>query len=117
MIGSGDLDRKVTIQSATFAQDAQGEMIPTWATYCTRSAKMKTDASGTGEKYAAEAKTEILGVDWTLRMDSVTELITSEMRLVYESDKYDIDSVQELTSERRRGFIILHTKKRGAIDV
>jgi head-tail adaptor len=78
---------------------------------------METEGSGTGEGYAADSRTAMLGIDWTIRRDNTTKNITEKMRLVFESNTYDIDSVQELTSERRRGFLIIKTMQRGSVDV
>lgn len=110
------LDRRITIQSATEVQDAQGTAVKTWATYATRWAKIESVTSDTGENYSADTKVAIRGVDWIVRNDTTTKNITEKMRVVYESKYYDIDSIQEVTDYRRKGFLVIHSVKRGSID-
>ena len=110
------LDRRITIQQATEVQDSMGSPIETWATYIQRWAKMESVNRDTGEDFDADTNVAYSAIDWILLRDSSSKNITEKMRLVYDGDTYDIDSVQEFTKERRKGYLLIHSIKKGSID-
>ena len=107
MVGAGDLDRKITVQSYTESADADGygSLTRTWSNLCERRAKVEMETGGSDEDYAAERKTDRQRVMFTIRHDSTTKTIRPKMRVVYDSRYYDIENVHEMTGEYRRMYI------------
>lgn len=110
------LDRRITIQRVTETADAMGTPIQSWDTYIQRWAKMESVTRDTGEDYDSETRVAYNALDWILLRDSQSKNITEKMRLVYDGNTYDIDSVQEYTKERRKGYLIIHSIKRGSVN-
>lgn len=110
----GDFDRRITVQSESDVQLADGTPLGTWSTYCTRWAKM--EAAGGTENYDADQLTAERRVKWTLRRDDTTKAISESMRVLFDGIYYQIEVVQEATEQRRYGFIELMTVKKGSVD-
>ena len=98
----GRLDRRITIQSFTEAQDAVGELIKTWSDLITVSAS-KLDVTGR-ERFAA--RQELAQETTVFRIRHRTD-INVEMRISYDSKLYDIEGLAELG--RREGLDITAT--------
>jgi head-tail adaptor len=112
----GQFDRRITIQNASEAVDSQGTSVKTWGTYAQRWARKESTTSDTGESYDAEQRQAFRGVKWYIRWDATTKAITENMRVLDGSEVYDIDSIQEVTTDRRTGYLELMTIKRGRVD-
>lgn len=101
---AGLLDKRIVIQSQTQTQDTYGAAVVTWATFKTVWADVieaKND-----EKFIASQKMD--SVDYKMRIRYVSGVTTS-MRVVFNSENYDIKGVQELG--RKDGlmlFVALH---------
>jgi SPP1 family predicted phage head-tail adaptor len=86
MIGAGELDRRIALQSATITNDPDyNEEIQTWATYVTVWAKMEFHLSTEGQASAREFAE--MGLYFTIRHRTD---ISPEHRIVYESNNYEI---------------------------
>lgn len=77
---------------------------------------MESATTDTSESHDGDSRVAFRGTDWMIYRDSTTKNITEKMRVLYNSEIYDIDSVQENTDERRHGYLMLHTIKRGSVD-
>ncbi len=88
---AGDLDRKITIQSATEAQDGYGEAVPTWGTFATVWAKFTPNRGG--ERFAANQI--VAQADGVFRIRWQPG-ITEKMRVSYDGDIYDIQYIAEI---------------------
>ena len=99
----GRLDRKIVIESYSLAKNAQFESVGTWATYHTCFANVQK-AGGT-EYVEADKVTATNKVKFKIRYFGG---ITEKMRIVYNSDYFDIIEIQEL---EREGLWITATKK------
>lgn len=102
---AGDLDRKIIIQSATDAQDDYGAVTQTWATFATVWAK-KRDIRGSEQFVAQQVNARIAATFTIYWLDGVTE----EMRISYESQYWDIRSINEIG--RREGLELYAEVKR-----
>jgi len=93
----GKLDRQITIESATVAQDAAGEPIKTWATFATVQAQ-RIDVRGQ-ERFTSEqdlaVRTATFRIRWLAGVDE-------EMRIVDESSTYEIKGIAD---NRRQGWM------------
>jgi len=94
------MDRRITIQSVTRTQNSFGEMIETWATWATVWAQVNHKAGR--EKTEADAVRADADVEFLIRYRSG---LLPTMRIVYESNNYDISSIAEIG--RRDGYRIL----------
>lgn len=96
---AGKLNRRVTIQSATVAQDENGEPIQTWATFKTVWAERK-DVRG-AERFDADQRLAIRTATFRIRwLESVSE----HMRVIDAGTIYDVKGIAE---ERRQGWLEL----------
>lgn len=99
----GKLDRKIVIQSETVAKNEQGESVATWATYHTCFAMVQK--AGGNEKIESGRITATNRKKFKIRFyDGIDE----GMRIVYNSNYYDIVEIQELD---REGLWLTATKK------
>jgi SPP1 family predicted phage head-tail adaptor len=99
---AGPLDRRITLQRATFAQDATGQHIATWATLATVWVA-KRDLSDSERVAAAEVSAEIT-TRFHIRWDSSWADLNPKDRAVFEGRTYDIWGVKEIG--RREGLEI-----------
>jgi SPP1 family predicted phage head-tail adaptor len=91
---AGTLRHQVTIQSAGFVQDANGEMVPGWTLFATARAAIE-DMSGR-EYIAAGATQNPVLTKITIRYRAG---IVASMRVVHGADVYDVTAV--LGTDRR----------------
>ena len=92
MLHAGQLDRRVTIQQATFAQNGMGEPIATWADVATVWGSF-TPLAGR-EPFVSDQLAAFQQARFTLRYRSDVTL-TPKMRLVMDSRTYQILAVAE----------------------
>jgi SPP1 family predicted phage head-tail adaptor len=102
------MDRRVTFQTFTEAQNSFGEPVKTWANLVTSPtvwAKVE-DIAGSrfAERYAAGKVQGVIDTRFTVRYRSD---LSVEMRVVHEDRNYDIRSLVEIG--RRVGLEILAT--------
>lgn len=102
---SGDMDRKIIIQSRTLSKNASGEAEETWATFATVWAQ-KLDFAGK-EYFAAKQVNSEVSTKFKIRWLSGLKM---EMRISFDSIIYDIQSIAELG--RREGIEIMAEAKR-----
>ena len=99
----GKLDRRITIEEGTEKQDAAGNPVTTWSTYCTRWANVERIPTirrleeFQSHQYMAEAD-----IVFQLRYDSLTAAITPKMRILYDGRYFNIQSVFEEIGTRHR---------------
>lgn len=93
----GELDRVVTIQQVTNAQDTDGATTQTWTTLTiTRAKKLDLRMSERLQAMQVEQKT------WARYLTRYDSSITEKMRLIDGSNTYEIIGVMEIG--RRRGL-------------
>lgn len=86
----GMLDRYITVQTFTTAQDATGAPIPTWTTLANVFAN-KRDI-GVGERLASQRELSTLMTVWTIRHLSG---LTAKNRIQYDSETYEVIGIRE----------------------
>ena len=90
----GRLDRKIVIESYTSAKNEQGESVSSWTTYHTAFAGVMKD--GGTDREEASKTTATQKVKFKIRFfDGINET----MRVLYNSNYYDITQIQELGRE------------------
>ncbi|RWN33432.1 phage head closure protein [Mesorhizobium sp.] len=85
MISSGELDRRIDLQSFTSTPNDYNEDVPTFATYATVWAKMEFHKSTEGE--AASRQYAEMGLYFTIRYRAD---ISPEHQIVFEGNTYRI---------------------------
>lgn len=98
----GRLDRKIVIESYTLSKNALNESVGSWSTYHTCFANVLK--SGGNEYIEADKVTATNRVKFKIRFFAG---INEKMRIVYNSNYYDIIEIQEL---EREGLWITATK-------
>lgn len=106
---AGNLDRQLTIQSATTTQDASGQEIETWATVATVWAARK-DVRGS-ERFAAEQ--EIATRAATYRIRWITG-VNEKMRVVDAGTTYGIVGIAD---DYRQGWMELSVEAVNPEDI
>lgn len=101
---------KIIIQSATEVQDAYGQPVETFATYATRSAKIINKPAS--EKFTGYQEVNAYPIQFVVRYDSLTKNITEKMRVSFNSNIYDIESVIDPYEMHKE--IHIHGVNRGA---
>ncbi len=104
MIRAGQLDRRITIQTPTLSQNAEGAAVPSYSTFAEVWAR-KEDLRGE-ELFAAQKEDAEVTTRWTIR--HLTGL-RNDMRISYGGNYYDIISILEIG--RREGFLITSKAK------
>lgn len=102
MIEAGKLDRRITIQRATFTRNDMGEQIPAWSTLATVWAEAKPVSDGERVK-AREVSAEI-SMRFTIRWSTTVGGVNPKDQVVYAGRTYDIVGVKEIG--RREGIEI-----------
>ncbi len=100
---AGARKHKITVQNTTQTQDTYGGVTDSWGTYCTRFAGVKTF---TGRE-SVEGQ-QIIGsriIRFTLPYDSVTDAITTKMRISWDSRTFDIQDVENVDERNREVFL------------
>lgn len=96
---SEKLDRRIIIESFSEAADDYGQEIRTWSTFATCWAGVKLNIGK--ENFVSKEKVKERIVDFKIRWR--TDL-NNEMRILYESNYYEIEDIVELG--REDGLII-----------
>jgi SPP1 family predicted phage head-tail adaptor len=78
---AGTLRQRITIQSATTAADASGQLTETWSTYATRWAEVLPTAGGEQQR-GMQRRAEVTHV-LKLHHDSLTAAVTPRMRALW----------------------------------
>ena len=91
----GKLDRKITIQFRSLAQDAYGESLKAFTSSASVWAMIETKPRGK-EKVSNGLETSQQLVNFLIRYSSDVDDVTSGDRVLYNSQLYDIESVQEV---------------------
>lgn len=99
----GILDRVIEIQSYAVTRGAMGGETKAWSTFHSCRAKM-TDNKGV-EKVVADKETAISDTMFKIRYK---QGIDTTMRVVYESENYEIKSINRIG---RKEILELYTKK------
>ena len=100
----GALDRQIVIQSYTTSLNTFGEKVNVWATFVTLWANVQKH--GGVEKLEGGKNTATNKVKFKVRYFAG---ITEDMRIVYNSQDYDIHEIQELG---REGLWITASRKK-----
>lgn len=95
----GRLDRKITIQVATFVADSYGQPQATWVTHATTWAAIIIKKSV--ENFDAKQETSRKTTQFKIRY---RKDLNTEMRISYNGDFYDISGIDEIG--RRSGLLI-----------
>jgi SPP1 family predicted phage head-tail adaptor len=94
MTGSGDLDRRITIQRAATTLNEFNEPIETWGDLTTVWARRR-DASAT-ESYQAQEVGAQLTARFTIRWSTTVESVNPRDRLSFEGRLYNITAVRDI---------------------
>lgn len=101
----GLMDRLVTVQQYTANRSSDtGAEAPTWATLLTTPAYMKI--GGGNESVLGDRRENTANVTWTIPYDFNITQVTEKMRVVYNSENYNIIQVEEIG---RRQHLKLYT--------
>jgi SPP1 family predicted phage head-tail adaptor len=92
-----DLDRRVTIQTATETVDSHGDVVESWSDLGTYWAKKRPNR--VSEDWGEQRELAKADLVFRVRWNSETETIAPKMRLVYDSENYDILGTQEIGRE------------------
>jgi len=101
---SGKLRRRITIESASEAQDTFGEADKTWSSYAVVWASVETLQGK--EYFSAQAIHADLQYRFRLRYSATTAAITPKMRVSWNSRTFDIHSIRSI-DERNREIHIM----------
>ena len=104
--GAGQLDRRIVIESYTATRDALGGEIQTWSTLRTVWAAVMYKEIQSDESQMAASQVVALKVNFRVRY---TAGVTEKMRILFESEYYDILSI---TFEGRKRFALIETERR-----
>lgn len=99
-IGAGRLDRKITIERATYAANALNEQIPSWGTFISVRAR-KRDLSD-GERVEAGQVSAALISRFVIRSSDDARTVTPNDRLTYGGATWNIQGVKEAEEGRDR---------------
>lgn len=90
----GQLDELVTLLTATETADKYGAMVKSWAAIDAEEwARVRFPMTGSDEGYSATVEYDTRRIEVTVRYRGD---VTTENRLLYESEEYDIVHVQPL---------------------
>jgi SPP1 family predicted phage head-tail adaptor len=99
-LNPGTLKHRITIQQSTEASNTYGEMVPTWATFATRRAGIKTmrgSESHKSQQVLSEAK-----ILFSMRYLSG---VTTKMRISFDSRLFDILFVDNSAETGKTTFL------------
>ena len=91
----GKLDRKITIQFRSISQNDYGEAVAAFSSSASVWAMLETKPRGK-EKENNGIETSQQGVNFLIRFSSDVDDVTNGYRVLYNSQYYDIESVQEV---------------------
>jgi len=91
----GKLDRKITIQFRSISQNDYGEAVAAFTSSASVWAMIETQPRGK-EKVNNGIEISQQGVNFLIRFSSEVDDVTNGDRVLYNSQHYDIESVQEV---------------------
>ena len=91
----GKLDRKITIQFRSISQNDYGEAVAAFSSSASVWAMIETKNRGK-EKVSNGIEISQQGVNFLIRFSSEVDDVTNGDRVLYNSQHYDIESVQEV---------------------
>ena len=91
----GKLDRKITIQFRSISQNDYGEAVAAFSSSASVWAMIETQPRGK-EKVNNGIETSQQSVNFLIRFSSDVDDVTNGDRVLYNSQYYDIESVQEV---------------------
>ena len=91
----GKLDRKITIQFRSISQNDYGEAVAAFSSSASVWAMIETQPRGK-EKVNNGIETSQQSVNFLIRYSSDVDAVTNGDRVLYNSQYYDIESVQEV---------------------
>lgn len=91
---AGELDRRITIQTAQKTANALNEPIETWVMLATVRAK-KTDVSD-GERIRAAGVSAEITTRFLIRWSQAVSVVTANDRVLFAGRAYDIFAVKEV---------------------
>ncbi len=100
MVGSGDMNRRATLQRATVSRNSFNEPIETWETLASVWVQ-KSDVSA-GEAFRAQEVGAQLDVRFRIRYDSSWADLSASDRLTYAGKTFNIVGVREKSGTRNR---------------
>jgi SPP1 family predicted phage head-tail adaptor len=100
----GKFNRRILIQKVAIVTGATGQPIEQWETYRQKWAKLSYE--GGSEKFEADKETAINVVKFMIRYEAT---ITEQMKVVYDSNDYDILYIEEIG---RRKYLMLKCQKK-----
>jgi len=103
----GRMDLRITFRQSTDTQSDSGATVESFADVATVWANVTANGSGS-ERFVMEKETAFNRKFFTIRYR--TDL-NEKMILIYESEEYDIKSLQELENTRKR-FLKIQAEKR-----
>ncbi|MHA6641345.1 phage head closure protein [Mesorhizobium sp. A623] len=104
-IGSGDLDRRITIERFTSTRNEFNELIETWVTLATVWARRKDTSDLTKVEYLGAEQVSAFHLShFVIRSSSVTKTISPVDRINYDGHLWNIKGTKE-TAEGRNRFI------------
>lgn len=102
----GPLRHRITIQSATLAQDSYGEPIKTWANLATNpQAWAEVTSAPAGERFLSGGEQVIAHLTHRVRIRYRSD-VTVKMRVVHESRHLYIENVVDPTGRRRELMLL-----------
>ena len=104
MLSIGQLDRRIVVQSPTYASDTYGEQIKTYATEYTIWAHVDWKVS----KRKEESQEQVQGTDVVFYVRNLGVTILGTYRIVYDSKTYIIHGIKEI--DGREKFLEIETK-------
>lgn len=93
---TGEMDERITLQTKTTIKDASGDRTHTWANTWTDWAKVVQKTGN--EKFEATRLTDTADIEVWIRYRGT--ISKENNRFVYNSNQYDIFSVQEIGRKR-----------------
>lgn len=109
MVSAQQLNRRITIEEPTEAVNSNGVVIQTWTTYYQPMARI-LPAIGQ-EYYQSRQVTASQSVKFQLRYSDKAAAITSKMRILYNSNYYDIDGPPINAYEQNREIVLMGVRK------
>jgi len=97
-LDAGQLNRRITISTATKAEDAVGQGIPTWVPLATVWAKYTPVSDG--EKVRANEVFSDLMARFIIRYSTVVANVDTKAQITFDGRTFDVSGVKEI--ERRR---------------
>lgn len=104
---AGQMDRRLTIQRATYATNGFNEPVPTWTTLATVWAR-RINVSDAERQRSAETAAEITA-RFQVRYQAALASLNPKDRVICEGDTFDIWGVKEIG--RREGLEISATAR------